>query len=143
MTNPGDYGPPKGLGQARIFMWIQVAFNVLGSIFLLLAAGALASTSAADDTGTAGLLVVILVVNIVMAVLLAVCAIQLRSGKQWPWITAIVVEAIVVINGIVTMISSGFTGVLPIVFAALALSGLLHKDVRAWIAAQRGPATAV
>ncbi|WP_432847330.1 hypothetical protein ACQPXB_41635 [Amycolatopsis sp. CA-161197] len=34
MTNPGVYGPPKGLGQARIFMWIQVAFNLLGSLLL-------------------------------------------------------------------------------------------------------------
>ncbi|MFF4598852.1 hypothetical protein [Amycolatopsis sp. NPDC001319] len=139
MTNPGVYGPPKGLGQARIFMWIQVAFNVLGSLLLLVAAAA----ASVGDTGVAGLLVVIIVINILMAVVLAVCAITLQSGKQWPWVTAIVVEAIVVINGIVTIISSGVTGILPIVFAGLALRGLLHKDVRAWITAQRGPAPAI
>ncbi|QRP47330.1 hypothetical protein [Amycolatopsis sp. FDAARGOS 1241] len=134
MTNPGVYGPPKGLGQARIFMWIQVAFSVLGSI-LILALAAAASSNGAEGTG---LLVVIAVINFVMAVALAVCAVKLPSGRQWPWVTAIVVEAIVVINGIVTLISEGVTGILPLIFAGLALRGLLHKDVRAWLTAQRG-----
>ncbi|MEU4667106.1 hypothetical protein AB0F91_03830 [Amycolatopsis sp. NPDC023774] len=142
MTNPGVYGPPKGVGQARIFMWIQAGILALGSILLLVLAGRLAATTA-GDTGVAGLLIVNLVIDVVMIVVLVVCALTLPSGKQWPWVAAIVVEAIVVINGIITIINSGVVGVLPIVLAALALRGLMHKDVRAWIAAQRGPAPAI
>ncbi|MET7990000.1 MULTISPECIES: hypothetical protein [unclassified Amycolatopsis] len=136
MTNPGEYGPPKGLGQARIFMWIQVAFSVLGSILI----GAVAGASAG---GFAGVLLVIVVVNILMAIALAACAIVLPQGKQWAFVTAIVVEAVIIINGIVTLISSGFSGVLPLVFAGLALRGLLQRDVRDWISARNGQAPAV
>ncbi|MGW4489919.1 hypothetical protein ACWEOE_39605 [Amycolatopsis sp. NPDC004368] len=141
MTNPGVYGPPKGLGQARIFMWVQAGILALGSILLLVIAARLGSTL--DDSGVAGLVIVNLVINVLMIAVLVVCAITLPSGKKWPWVTAIVVEAIIVINGIITIVSSGVAGVLPIVFAAIALRGLLHKDVREWLNAQRGAAPSI
>jgi hypothetical protein len=60
MSIPGVYGQPRGLKQARIVMWVQVVFSVLGSIFLLVLAAA--ASSADDASGVGGLLVVVGVV---------------------------------------------------------------------------------
>ncbi|HWD04004.1 MAG TPA: hypothetical protein VG674_16300 [Amycolatopsis sp.] len=135
MSIPGVYGQPRGLKQARIVMWVQVVFSVLGSIFLLVLAGA--ASSADDASGVGGLLVVAGVVNVVLAVALGVCAAQLASGRPWAWVTAIVVEAVIMINALVSLITAGATGVLPMVLAAAALGGLLSKEMRAWAAANR------
>lgn len=60
------------------------------------------------------------------------CAVVLPKRQQWAYVTAAVIESLLVLNSVVTLLSKGLPGLLPLIFSGLALRALLTRDVRTW-----------
>ncbi|MFD2471002.1 hypothetical protein [Amycolatopsis silviterrae] len=116
---------PADLKQARIFMWIQVVLSSIGPLLLAGAAG----VSLAEVISLAQLYIVI---TYATAIALAVCAVVLPKRQQWAYVTAAVIEGLLALNSLITLLSKGLPGILPLIFAGLALRTLLTRDVRTW-----------
>ncbi|WP_116203342.1 hypothetical protein [Amycolatopsis circi] len=121
---------PADLKQARIFMWIQVALSAIGPLLL----AGMAGISLLD---LISLTQVYIVITYATAIALAVCAVVLPKRQQWAFVTAAVIEGLLVLNSLVTLLSKGLPGLLPLIFAGLALRALLTRDVRTWFFPQQ------
>ncbi|QWF82568.1 hypothetical protein [Amycolatopsis sp. CA-230715] len=72
-------------------------------------------------------------VSFAAAVLLVVSAVVVSFGVVWGRNLLVVLEAVIIVNGVVMLISGAPLAVAGIVLAGLTISVLLHDTVKAWM----------
>lgn len=71
-------------------------------------------------------------VSFVAAIALLVAAIAITSGRTWGRVLLVVVEALAIVNGVLTLINGTPAAVAGLVLGALVINTLFHDTVRSW-----------
>jgi len=136
MTYPAPQAPatlPKELSAARVIMWVQFGFGVLGSALFLLGLAALLSVG---FVAGAAVVLVLGFVAIAMTVLIGVCAATLKQGRKWTLYATIVAEVLMILNYLNALFSvqvgNTLGSVIGLVLAAAVLGSLLRPTGRAF-----------
>lgn len=136
-TSPKTSSPsgrrPRGLTVALVILWLQVLTNLGGGILFVV----LARTEA-EHGRDATLIGLGAALSLLAAPVLAAGAIGVARRAAWARTPVVVVEILVILNGVVTVIvafrdglpPSGFLG---IVLAFLVLQGIYSAETTAWL----------
>jgi hypothetical protein len=109
-------------------LWFQTVVNALGVLLLFSAA----QDRADHGQDGAGLLRTIGVVSLLVAVLLAVCAIMAVRGTPWVWWLAIGLQVIAMVGGLITLVSGNVGTIVGIAVAAGIVWLLRARESQEW-----------
>lgn len=122
---------PGRLVGVLVFVLVQAVFN--GFIGILVASDIADAVSHGQELADPALAYAVEYISFAAAVLLVVSAIVLAMGIAWGRNVLVVLEALIIVNGLVTLVSGAPQGVIGIVLAGLTISVLLHDTVKAWL----------
>ncbi|WP_344424583.1 hypothetical protein [Amycolatopsis minnesotensis] len=125
MTMPGR------LIAVLVFVVVQAAFN--GFFGVLIASEISDAERHGQKLVSPALAYTAEYVSFAAAVLLVVSAILVAAGVIWGRNLLIVLEAVIIVNGVVMLVSGAPAAVVGIVLAGLTISVLLHDTVKAWL----------
>lgn len=132
---------PGGLTAALVVLWFQVVTNLAGGILFLV----LASVEA--EHGRDGTLVAVGgAVSVLAAPVLAVGAVGLARRRLSARTPVLVVEILVVLNGVVILVVGLLNGLPPssvigIILAVLVIQGVFSPQATAWLRGETPAAT--
>jgi len=123
---------PRSLKFAVGGLVFQALMNGLLGVLLI----GLASSEAdhGRDEGT-GLLQFVGVVSVVLAVVLAVCAVLVGRRFGWVRVTVITIEGVSIASAVLALFNGSVPGVLGIVIAAGIIRSFVSPEGRAWFSA--------
>jgi hypothetical protein len=133
MTENVDQGRvpmPGRLKWILVFVYLQVVVN-LGFGFLIRASIADAENNG-EQLANPALANFGEYASFIAAVALLVAAVAITSGRAWGRILLVVLEALAIINGVVTLINGTPTALIGLVLGGLVISGLFQDGVSAW-----------
>jgi hypothetical protein len=123
---------PLYLWLVLAILFVQIITNVIGGSILLYAI---------SSTPDAGLLYFVVWFSLLASVVLAVSALLLVLRYPWARYPVVGVEALAVVSGLVSVVTSGTSaGLANITFGVCVISLLHRADVREWLTDTRTPA---
>lgn len=130
-TQPMDR--PVGVTILAVLDFIGAALIALGGI-MMFAGGAFFASLIPGLGGAAGgaLLVVFGVLLLAIAAVFALAGYGLMNGKPWAWMLQIILSALSILNGIVSIIRGGFGSLLGIAISALIIWYFFTPPVKAF-----------
>ncbi|SDY39178.1 hypothetical protein SAMN05421504_105405 [Amycolatopsis xylanica] len=120
---------PRPLKNVRILLWFQAISNILaGFLVIMLALNAL---DHGDEDGALPL--VIGIISLIIAVVLAVCAVMISGHAPWVRTTIMTLEGITLVAGVIGLVSGGaVTLLIGIGIAIGILFSLSNPAVKEW-----------
>ncbi|WP_370942471.1 hypothetical protein AB5J62_25560 [Amycolatopsis sp. cg5] len=123
---------PKPLKNVRILLWFQAVANILVGVLVTMVA--LNALDHGDED--AALPLAIGIISLIIAVVLAVCAVMLSRRAAWVRTTVMALEGISVLSGVIGLVTGGaVTLLIGIAIAIGILVSLSNPEVKAWFAA--------
>ncbi|MFL6124492.1 hypothetical protein [Actinophytocola sp.] len=122
---------PNQLWLVLAILFVQIMLNVFGATVLLYAISGRAG---------GGLLYFVVWFSLLASAVLAVSALFLVLRNPWARYPVIGIEALGMVSGLVSLVTSGTpAGVTNVAFGFAVVSMLYRPDVRAWLADVRTP----
>lgn len=136
MAEPNTRGTgiaPLALRAVRVILYIQGGATLLGLV------GIAVEINSRVDHGqeVPGITYVLGLVSLVCAAVAVVCAASIvQQGRFWPRPTAMALEVITIVYGVINIVNGALAGLGEIVVGVLVIVLLLRADVRDWIDAR-------
>ncbi|MBB4688834.1 hypothetical protein [Amycolatopsis jiangsuensis] len=123
---------PGRLRAALAFVFVQALFNGFFGVLMQV------EVSDRQDHGqdVDGVLYFAEFVSYFFAVALVASAVIILLGYDWGRWPLLVLEGLAALNGVITLVSGGFTALVGLLLAALVISTLFHDTVRSWFDAK-------
>ncbi|MFD8495312.1 hypothetical protein [Amycolatopsis sp. NPDC059657] len=120
---------PRPLKNVRILLWFQAISNILAGVLVTMVA--LNALDHGDED--AALPLVIGIISLIIAVVLAVCAVMISRHAPWVRTTIMTLEGITLVAGVIGLVSGGaITLLIGIGIAIGILFSLSNPAVKEW-----------
>ncbi|MEU4364537.1 hypothetical protein [Promicromonospora sp. NPDC023987] len=130
---------PARLTTAIVILWLQAAANGFVGIILLVSA-----QSALEHRQDVGLDLAAGLISVLAVPVLIVGAVGLAKGRVWVRVPVVVIELLIILNGlgslVLTMNAGGApAGIVGLVLAGLVLQGCFAKESDDWLQPREEP----
>lgn len=123
---------PGRLIGALVFVVLQVAFNAFFGVLM----GVEIDNEIDHGQDVDGLLYLVQYASYAFSVLLLISAIAVLLGYDWGRWPLIVVEAVALLNGVITLFSGAPAALAGLVLAVLVITTMFNDTVRSWFDAK-------
>lgn len=122
---------PLGLKFVLGFVYVQVVINALFGVLIQVEISEAAEHG--QELAHATLVYFAEYLSFATAVALLVGAVVVTRGVEWGRIVLVIVEAIAIVSGVITLFNGSPQAVIGLVLAGLVIKTLLEDNVKAWL----------